>query len=89
MTTSLEYMDGLDYLERYSYFGAFRSEVSNVGPNAAMLSDGGQLTQLGVWYLGENGTGVSPTESAGVRVKLEPVTVAVVAVTVAIAAFSL
>ncbi len=29
-------------------------------PNAAMLSSGGRLTDIGLWYLGENGTGVPP-----------------------------
>lgn len=62
--TSAEYLDRLDYIERYSFFGAFRSDVSNVGPNAAMLSAGGQLTDIGVWYLGLTGDGVAPTEGS-------------------------
>lgn len=63
--TSAEYLDRLDYVERYSLFGAFRSDVSNVGPNAAMLDSDGQLTDIGAWYLGRPATGVTP--SAGVR----------------------
>jgi len=59
--TSADYFDRLDFVERYSLFGAFRSDVSNVGPNAAMLSAGGELTDIGAWYLGREGTGVLPT----------------------------
>ncbi|CAK7206160.1 hypothetical protein SEUCBS139899_008945 [Sporothrix eucalyptigena] len=62
--TSVDYLDNLTYIERYSYFGGFRSSVSNVGPNAAMLSAGGQLTDIGAWYLGENATGISPESTA-------------------------
>jgi hypothetical protein len=60
---SADYMDRLTYLERYSFFGAFRSDASNVGPNASMLSSGGQLTDIGAWYLGRTATGVSPTDT--------------------------
>lgn len=59
---SAEYFDRLDYVERYSLFGAFRSDVSNVGPNAAMLSRNGSLTDIGAWYLGRTATGVLPTD---------------------------
>ncbi len=38
--------------------------MSNVGPNAAMLSAGGKLTDIGAWYLGEAATGVSPSSPA-------------------------
>ena len=59
--TSAEYFDRLDFVERYSLFGAFRSDASNVGPNAAMLSADGKLTDIGAWYLGRQATGVLPT----------------------------
>ncbi|KJZ78647.1 hypothetical protein HIM_02038 [Hirsutella minnesotensis 3608] len=57
---SVDYLDKLDYVGRYSYFGAFRANKANVGPNAAFLSNGGQLTDIGSWYLGFAATGVSP-----------------------------
>ncbi|KAK0723592.1 glycosyl hydrolase catalytic core-domain-containing protein [Lasiosphaeria miniovina] len=57
---STEYMDRLDSVGRYSLFGAFRSDVSNVGPNGAMLTAEGNLTDIGAWYLGRPATGVSP-----------------------------
>lgn len=64
---SVEYFDRLAYVERYSLFGAFRSDVSNIGPNAAMLSADGQLTDIGAWYLGRQGTGVLPSSGGGCR----------------------
>jgi len=66
--SSAEYFDRIDYIERYSYFGSFRSPVSNVGPNAAMLDGKGQLTDIGSWYLGGAATNNIPTTSAAARV---------------------
>lgn len=57
---SANYFDNHAKIERYSYFGAFRSEVSNVGPNATFLNNGGRLTDIGSWYLGGEATGVDP-----------------------------
>lgn len=50
-------------MTRYSYFGAFRSDTSNIGPNAAMLSAKGALTDVGSWYLGEQATGAKPSSA--------------------------
>lgn len=52
------------YVTRYSYFGSFRSDASNVGPNVAMLDRGGQLTDIGAWYLGRHATGNLPSNDA-------------------------
>ncbi|MCJ1281698.1 hypothetical protein MMC26_001020 [Xylographa opegraphella] len=52
------------YITRYSYFGSFRSSVSNVGPDAAMLTQGGQLTDIGSWYLGGSATGFVPSAAS-------------------------
>ncbi|EFQ33728.1 hypothetical protein CGRA01v4_12274 [Colletotrichum graminicola] len=57
---SADYFDRIDYIERYSYFGAFRSKTSNVGPNSAFLNNDGKLTDIGAWYLGMSATGVNP-----------------------------
>ncbi|KAL1842110.1 hypothetical protein VTJ49DRAFT_5989 [Mycothermus thermophilus] len=54
---SLAYLEGHEAVERYSWFGAFRSTVSNVGPNMAMLDPWGNLTDIGSWYLGGEATG--------------------------------
>ncbi|KAH8809170.1 glycosyl hydrolase catalytic core-domain-containing protein [Xylogone sp. PMI_703] len=61
--SSAEYFDRISYIERYSYFGSFRSSVSNVGPYAAMLDENGNLTDIGSWYLGGAATGIIPSGS--------------------------
>ncbi|APA13134.1 hypothetical protein sscle_10g079040 [Sclerotinia sclerotiorum 1980 UF-70] len=61
--TSAEYFDRLNYIDRYSYFGSFRSSVSNVGYNATMLDQRGRLTDIGSWYLGGKSTGNVPEKS--------------------------
>lgn len=60
-----DYFNKLDYIGRYSYFGAFRSSNSNVGANAAFLNKGGKLTDIGSWYLGFGATCVQPDTSSG------------------------
>ncbi|KAL8913912.1 MAG: hypothetical protein Q9172_007200 [Xanthocarpia lactea] len=62
---SSQFFDRIDYITHYSYFGSFRSSVSNVGPNAAMLTEKGKLTDLGSWYLGGSATGNVPRGGAG------------------------
>lgn len=52
-------------LTHYSYFGAFRSDVSNVGPNAAMLTQDGKLTDIGSWYMGGVSTNNVPKGAGG------------------------
>ncbi|KAJ2979108.1 hypothetical protein NUW58_g7287 [Xylaria curta] len=64
---SAEYFDRLENVERYSYFGSFRSGVSNVGANAAMLNNDGKLTDIGSWYLGGQATGVDPQSGLAAR----------------------
>jgi hypothetical protein len=54
-------------ITHYSYFGAFRSDVSNVGPNVAMLTEQGKLTDIGSWYLGGAATNNIPHKAAAVR----------------------
>lgn len=49
--TTIGYLDGLSNVDRYSWFGAFRADVSNVGPNEALLDATGKLTNIGKWYL--------------------------------------
>lgn len=52
-------------VSHYSYFGSFRSSVSNVGKSVAMLNSKGKLTDIGAWYLGKAETGVDPDSAAG------------------------
>lgn len=70
---STAFLDQLHYCNRYSYFGSFRSDLSNVGKNVAFLTQNGQLTDIGSWYLGGNATGNVPTGSAGGRLRLSMV----------------
>ncbi|KAF2808035.1 uncharacterized protein BDZ99DRAFT_420804 [Mytilinidion resinicola] len=62
---SSEYFDRMVNITRYSYFGGFRSDVSNVGPNVAMLTQDGKLTDIGSWYLGGVATNNKPKGAAG------------------------
>lgn len=59
MNTSLPYLEQQEYVERYAWFGAFRSDDANewTGDGVALFDDGGGLTDLGALYLGgeENG----------------------------------
>lgn len=59
MNSSLPYLDGLDYVQGYAWFGAFRSDESNAwtGDNVALFDDDGGLTELGALYLGGDGRG--------------------------------
>ncbi|KAI4794148.1 hypothetical protein E4T44_07452 [Aureobasidium sp. EXF-8845] len=66
---SFEYLDRISYMGKYSYFGAFRSSVSNVGPNAAFLTQKGQLTDIGALYLNKASTGAIPKGSASTVAK--------------------
>lgn len=61
---SVAFLDGQDVVKRYSYFGSFTGKESNVGPNAAMLDDDGQLTDIGSWYTGSSATGAKPNSAA-------------------------
>lgn len=60
MNQSLSYLDGLDYVESYSWFGAFRkdNDVNGwVGDNVALFDDDGGLTDAGALYLGGEAAG--------------------------------
>ncbi|KAL1296821.1 hypothetical protein AAFC00_004447 [Neodothiora populina] len=60
---STSWLDEQDFVGRYSYFGAFRSDISNVGPNAAFLNPKGKLTSIGSWYLGHSTAGAAASGS--------------------------
>ncbi|KAG8631645.1 hypothetical protein KVT40_000785 [Elsinoe batatas] len=55
MNQTLPYLDGLDYVERYAWFGAFRRDEANAwtGDGVALFDDDGGLTGLGARFLGE------------------------------------
>lgn len=49
MKESIKYLDSLDWVERYAFFGAMR-DCGTVGKHARMIDDGGKLTELGKAY---------------------------------------
>ncbi|KAE8867247.1 hypothetical protein PTNB73_05341 [Pyrenophora teres f. teres] len=55
MNQTLPYLDGKDYVERYSWFGAFRTGDANewTGDSVALFDNKGGLTELGALYLGD------------------------------------
>jgi len=79
MNQSLGYLDGAAYVERYAWFGAFRTDDANkwTGDGVALFDDEGGLTGAGALYLGgefekgQKGEG----ESAGSRVGVSAVVV--------------
>lgn len=74
MNTTLPYLDGLDYVGRYSWFGIFRQQNANewTGDGVALLDNNGDLTDLGARYLThgnvtfEAGTSASDENAANV-----------------------
>ncbi|KAH7171321.1 F5/8 type C domain protein [Dactylonectria macrodidyma] len=76
---ALDYLDRLSpIIGRYAYFGAFRTNDSTVGPNTVFLNDAGGLTDIGLKYLGINGTGVNPRcgTASGTKVMMERMAIA-------------
>ncbi|KAI3392730.1 hypothetical protein diail_5244 [Diaporthe ilicicola] len=60
MNQSLTYLDGLDYVQSYSWFGAFRKDNNVngfVGDNVALFNKNGALTDAGALYLGGQAAG--------------------------------
>jgi hypothetical protein len=56
MNQTLPYLDNLDYVERYAWFGAFRTDDANewTGDGVALFDDDGGLTELGALYMGND-----------------------------------
>lgn len=54
MNQTLPYLDNLTYVERYAWFGAFRTDDANewTGDGVALFDDDGGLTDLGALYMG-------------------------------------
>lgn len=69
MNESMTYLDELDYVEGYAWFGAFRTDNSNdwTGDGVSLFDDDGGLTELGAKYLGGEENGFEPGMGAGTR----------------------
>lgn len=59
MNQSLAYLDDLDYVQGYAWFGAFRSDSANewTGSSVALFDDDGGLTEVGSLYMGGEANG--------------------------------
>jgi hypothetical protein len=75
-----QFFDSTDYIERYSWFGAFRSNASTVGPNGALLDPDGKLTSIGSWYLGGAETNDFPSAASLLYGNTRVITIALVVV---------
>lgn len=55
MNQTLPYLDDLEYVERYAWFGAFRTGDANewTGDGVALFDNDGGLTELGALYMGD------------------------------------
>jgi hypothetical protein len=74
MNQTLPYLEKLDYLEKYAWFGAFRPKDANAwtGDGVALFDNNGGLTQLGALYMGNGYSkgqkGEGESVAAGTRV---------------------
>ncbi|KAI0167226.1 glycosyl hydrolase catalytic core-domain-containing protein [Pestalotiopsis sp. NC0098] len=59
LNSSLGYLDGLDWVSGYAWFGAFRSDDANdwTGSAVALFDDDGGLTEVGSLYMGGEANG--------------------------------
>lgn len=66
LRTTLPFLDGLEYVEKYAWFGLFRPENANgwTGDGVALLDDSGDLSGLGADYLTHDGRNFSAGMSA-------------------------
>lgn len=73
MNQTLPYLDNLTYVERYAWFGAFRTDDANewTGDGVALFDDDGGLTDLGALYMGngyeEGQKGEGESAASGLR----------------------
>ena len=67
MNESLPFLDQIEYLTRYAWFGAFRTDDANewTGDGVSLFDGDGGLTQAGAVYLGGEGRGFEIGERAG------------------------
>ncbi|RYP49468.1 hypothetical protein DL768_004827 [Monosporascus sp. mg162] len=59
MEQTLPYLDGLNYVNKYAWFGTFRPQQANewTGEGVALFQDDGGLTAIGALYLGGEANG--------------------------------
>lgn len=59
MNQTLPYLDQQEYVEKYAWFGAFRTDDANewTGDGVALFDEDGGLTELGALYMGGEANG--------------------------------
>lgn len=59
MNQTIPYLDQLEYVEKYAWFGTFRPKEANewTGDGVALLEGDGGLSELGAYYLGGEANG--------------------------------
>ena len=67
MNDSLSYLDDLEFVQAYAWFGVFRNNEANewTGDNVSLFNDDGDLTDLGALYLGGKERGFTKGMSQG------------------------
>ncbi|KAM0331238.1 hypothetical protein ACHAQA_002907 [Verticillium albo-atrum] len=67
LNESMTYLDGLDLVEGYAWFGAFRTNNANdwTGDSVSLFDDDGGLTELGATYLGGKDNGFEEGMNGG------------------------
>ncbi|ETI20439.1 hypothetical protein G647_08474 [Cladophialophora carrionii CBS 160.54] len=67
MNQSLPYLDSLDYVDRYAWFGAFRQSDANewTGDGVSLFDRDGDLTELGAVWMGGEQNAFEEGTSAG------------------------
>lgn len=51
LTQSIQKLDSIDWIERYSWFGAMKNLPDNVGNENSLIGQDGQLSELGKKYV--------------------------------------
>ena len=84
MNQSLPYLDGLGFVERYGWFGTFRSNDANewTGNGVSLLDGDGRLNELGAEYLGGQQDGFDAGVGSGARGVRASIALVVVSVTI-------
>lgn len=73
MKDSLVHLDGLQFVEKYAWFGAFRPQEASryTGAGVALLQEDGGLSELGAFYLGGEANGFKPGQKGETSAETE------------------
>ncbi|KAF3355312.1 hypothetical protein VD0004_g2122 [Verticillium dahliae] len=76
LNQSMTYLDGLDLVEGYAWFGAFRTDNANewTGDSVSMFNNDGALTEVGATFLGGEANGFEKGMKGGSAKQSTPIT---------------